>query len=326
MPLISTIDEIQQFVRITFPTGNGRLPNMAKTERKFLVPLIGKEIYNNLQEEYDNDNLGEGNKALLSYVQAALAPLAYWMELPFIHTQITDAGLVKMISADTQPVFKYDYNKALASLLESGMDALEELLLFLEENKEQYPLWTESKEYIKHRSYFIKNATEYNEIFALQRPRCAFIALQPAMRIVEDFYIEKTIGTSFSNSLREIITPSEAESQAICLIRKAIAYLTIKHAISTLSVKLTDSGFTVQVSDPDSADASRQSATNNDLAKLNSECEHIGNSYLLELRNFLNSKASGSIFPLYFNSDRYQSPNQQEAPGINSKLKSSFFL
>jgi hypothetical protein len=89
---------------------------------------------------------------------------------------------------------------------------------------------------------------------------------------------------------------------------------------------ITDAGFTIQVSDPDLNESSRQAAADPALERLRQEVEHIGQSYLVDLLSYLNEKASSTVFSTYFSSRFYTPPPTEPEPSLNSKLKSSFYF
>lgn len=324
MPLIKTIPEIKKYVRVNFANNTASLPNMDKAERKFIIPVIGQALFDQLQDQYNNNNLSSENQKLLPRVQSALAPLAYWLELPFINAQITDAGLRKPGTDNLQPVFKHDFYSILAALSDSGMDELEALIAFLEANSGNYPLWTSSPAYDAYRMFFVRNGTDFSGIYTLKHPRRCWMNMASIMQLVEGVYIEKSIGATFAAELRGLTNPDEQQKAAIALIKKAVVYLTIKHAVSQRTARLTDAGFTIQVADSDAADPSRQAAADPVLIRLQLETEHIGQSFLRDLTDYLNKTASPTVFSTYYNSPLYVAPSTEPECSINSELKSSF--
>jgi len=325
MALIKTISEVKKYVRINYANAASSLPNMDRAERKYILPLLGRTLYEEVVAQYDASSTDEDFLKLLNKVQAALAPLAYWMELPLINTQITDIGLVKTSSADKQPVFKHDFYKVLQVLADQGMDELEELLAYLEENKAEWPTWVTGTGYADYTRFLIRTGKEFSDIFTLTHPRRCFLALSPSIRMVEDKYFCGGIGTLFFEEIKNKSTPSSEETTLLYLLKKAEVYLTIRHAVATLSVSLSDTGFTVQAADPDLADPNRAAADSAAMSKLQQEAEQLGMSYLADAIAYLNANATATIFPLYFSSSFYKNPNEQRPP-LNSQLKSTYTL
>src|SRR5688500_2199448 len=103
MALIKTIPEVQSYVRVNFANANSSLPNMDEAEEKYIAPLIGRAVYDDVVTKYDAGDTSDEFKALLTRIQAAVAPLAYYLELPLINTQITDIGLMKSGTPQMQP-------------------------------------------------------------------------------------------------------------------------------------------------------------------------------------------------------------------------------
>lgn len=325
MTLIKTIPEVIQFVRVNFANSESSLPNMERAERKYLVPVLGQAFYDEVVTKYNGQDASEPFKKVLPYIQAALAPLAYYLELPLINTQITDIGLQKTGTGQMQPVFKHDFYKVLQALLDQGMDALEELLAFLEENKTDYPAWASSDAYKDFRRFLIRTGQDYSSIYPLLHPRRCYLMLRPIMDIVQEKYVAASIGAAFFAELLAKDAPSDMEVAVITVLKKAIAYLTIHHATGSLAVRITEAGFTVQAADSELADPNRVAADAQNMRWAAEAAEKTGFTFLVAARKFLNDNATASVFATYFNSPYYQNPAIVKEP-LNSQLKSSFVL
>lgn len=323
--LFKTPIEVREFVRVDFPSGKETaLPGMQKAENRFIVPILGEELYGDLVSRYTNADIDDVYKPLLRAVQAAVAPLAYWLDLPFINTRITENGLRKLATDTQQPVFKWDYEKIREALEDSGMEALENLICFLETHMDQFPQWETSDAYRSYTRFFIRSGAAFSAVYPLVNPRLCFLSLASIMSMVEDMYINKTIGPAFADYLKGIRAPSNEEVTAIGLIKKAAANLTIYHAAARMSVRLTKDGFSIPLSDS-SVGQNNQSADTGVLERLRSEVQHIGHSYLKQVSAYLNQHAGSTVFTIYYESEFYEAPGQQ-AVDINASLRSTFFM
>lgn len=325
MALIKTIQEVKEHVRVNFANGNSSLPNMDRAERKFILPLIGKDLYEEVNNQYQGGAPSDPIKELLKRIQAAIAPLAYYLELPLINTQITDIGLQKSVTAQLQPVFKHDFYKVMATLHDQGMDELEVLLEFLEENKGDYPAWISSAAYTEYRRLLVKTGKEFSDIYTLVHPRRCYLLLRPTVATVQEKYLAATVGAEFLAELVNKAAPTEEEKHVIELLKKALVFLTVLQSTGLLAVRLTEAGFTVQSSDAELGDPSRMAADAQSLRWLADNTEKTGNSYLTAASRYLNEKASPTVFATYHASGLYRDPATPQTP-LNSQLKSSFSL
>ncbi|MDR6565458.1 head-tail connector protein [Chitinophaga ginsengisegetis] len=323
MALLRTIPEVKQWLRVDFSDRDEiALPNIAKAEKRYIIPVLGKELYQQLADQYNTDSLTEANKTLLDYVQAALTPLAYLLELPLINTRITDNGLRKQGSPES-PVFKWDYQEIKQTLEDSGMEATDNLLEFLEAHSDDYPEWKTSTAHEAYTRYFIKTGREFSNYYQLLHPRAIFMYLLPVISTVEDLYINASIGEGFAAYLKGLTAPTALEEKVLRLVKTAICHFAVFQACSRMGVSFTNLGFTVLLSDPETYKGNQQTAEVKRLEMMRSHVEQIGQKYLSDLQALLNKNATPVVFPLYYNSSHYVNPNEIEVP--DNETYNSFF-
>lgn len=315
--IITNKETVLEYVRINFINDNSSLPDFERAAQRYLVPIIGQDLYDALADDFESD------PPLLAKCRAVVAPLAYLMDLPIIHAQITDSGLKTASTENLQAAHRWEYNKIEEHLADKGAFAIEDLLKYLFANEAANLLWTDSEEYAEATSLIFKTAGEFNKYFRVYQPYRTFWALRAMILEAEDQYISSTIGEDFFTELKELDVPDANEKKAITLLKKATAQLAIVKAIEKLSVIITEKGFTVQLTagNADAANAGDASAKDNQLSLLYSSCEKDGNNYLVKLQEFLNATASAALFTTYFNSEFYTAPPDEEPESRNANSK-----
>lgn len=330
--LINNKETVRLYVRINYINDISSLPDFQLAAEKYLIPIIGQALYDDLlaqviafevpaegEEPVDIDDVD-----LVGKCRAVIAPLGYLMELATIHTQITDSGLRTASTETLQAAHRWEYNKVEEHLIEKGSFAIESLLKYLFKEKDDYTDWTDSDEYKDLSSIIFQIASEFNKYFRVQHPYRVWWELRPLIREVEDFYIIPTIGEDFYTELKEDADPGADEIKAIELIKKAVAQLTIVKAIEKLSVRITPNGFTILISagNSDAANSGDHPQRDPQLSLLYESCERSGSAYLLQLQEYLNSKASDSVFQSYYESDKYEAPSTEPevSPNANRKI------
>jgi hypothetical protein len=302
--LITDKDTVRLYVDINFINDNTSLPNFELVAQRFLVPIIGQDLYDVFSAAPDDD------PELRDRSRAVIAPLGYLIKLPTIQTQITDSGL-KTVNTDTlQAAHRWEYNEVKEKLADDGAYAMEVLLKFLFDNKDDYPEWTGSQEYEELNSLIFQTATDFDKYFKTPLPHRLFWELRPLIREVQDFYVNSAIGEDFFDSLKDEASPSDEEKKAIEMIKKSVAQLTIVKSIEKMGVKITPKGFVVLISadNSDAANSGDIASRDPQLSLLYDSCERSGDAYLLQLKEYLNNNASASIFTEYFESDYYEVP------------------
>lgn len=312
---------VKEFVRINFINSTSSFPNWEVAEQRHLLPLIGDDLYELLAEiKTAGEAADDLDKELLKKVRAVIAPLAYALDMAFIQSQLTDTGLRTVSTENMQAAHRWEYNEVKDSLTEAGAFAMEALLKFLFKNKNDYPEWTGSEEFKALDALIFQSAADFANYFPISQPYRLFWDFRPLIKEVQDFYIISAIGEEFFTELLQEETPDDDETAARILIKKAVAQYTIVKAIEKRSAIIGTQGFTVKVLGPgsDSVDADKQDASDNRLSLLYQSCERAGDSYLLQLKEFLNKKASALLFATYFESDKYEAPaTEVENPNDN---------
>lgn len=309
---------VKEFVRISFINSLSSLPNWEVAEQRYLLPLIGDAMYDKLVAIAADNGASDQDRDLLKKARAVIAPLAYLVELPLIHTQLTDAGLRVVETNNMVAAHRWEFNKVEEFLTESGAFAIETLLKFLFKNKADYAEWTSSDEYSELNELIFDTATDFDKCFKTASPFRIFWDFKPLIKEVQDLYINPLIGEDFFIELRDNEAPSTEEKKAIDLIKNAVAQYTIVKAVEKYSVKITTKGFSILLAaansdsvnaGDDPAASSRTGASTQALSLLYDSCQNTGDAYALKLKEYLNQNASAELFTTFFNSDLYVAPD-----------------
>jgi hypothetical protein len=303
MPLINSINTFKKFVRIAFTSSseNG-LPNMETADRKYLLPILGDTLYAALVAEVAGTIT---HIALVNICRSYVAPMAMIDELATRQVIITDSGIKKTTSQDQENIFRWEYEKLQQSLQEQAAEALNDLweYLFINANSLSWSSPITDKT-------IIKTAAEFKMYYlSLQHSARNFAVMQPLMLSVQDMYFKKTIGATFFNELLNAAAPDDDQKEAIDLLKKAAAHLSIARACQILPVSISSQGFTVMMhTTTETTEPGRASVGTTEMSSFRAALEDIGLSYLNDLKVLLNKKASDTVFTTYFNSSNYSDP------------------
>jgi len=307
MPLFKQIAQIAKYIPISNTITNAQLPQQNTAEAEFIIPVLGQDLFEAMQTEANS--IPGSPSALLQKVWAALAFFVYYKNAPYLYTRITESGFKHVTNENVQGAYKHQYYDVQNHMLADGYLALEQLFVFLLENKDDYPLWTGSEAYTRLNKNLIKTGTQFTRLYNIYQPNRTFNALQPIMQEVEDMYIVPSIGRAFFEYLRDAPTPTDAEKEVIDLLRKSIANFTIARAVTKLSITIMPEGVTVmQMAGIDSPVTGSANAPQPDKRMVQQDAERDGNAYLLRAVEYLNAYASVSVFPLFFASALYVNP------------------
>ena len=330
--LFKTIDEIKVFCPMIASSEFGNFsPFIDQAERDFILPYIGSEQYNALVTAYNNDEEGSGDditaeqQALLEKIQAALAFYMEYLWIPSGQVSIGDGGIRVAYTDTMKPAFAWQIKDLRREVIRQAGSAMDALLEFLEQNKDDYPLWTDSDVYPDSKSTFIVSAKEFTKYYApLASSRLNYLAVLPTMKRVEEFVIQSELGVEFYAELKEQFIDDDltpANELVVTYIKKALAPLTISQAVRDLTASVDERGILMfnSTSATDVVDA-KLPAIDTVISKIEFGCEKDGRSYIQLLKNFL--KANITDYPTYSESTAYDSSttNQTFTSGADDSI------
>lgn len=320
MPLITTIQQVKQVLKISNLNTSSTLPDIESAEEKYIIPKIGKTLYNELLTAYEANTLTTIQAKLLLKVQKPLAAFAYFDGLATQHAIITDTG-VRKIATDAMPTaYRWEFDEVKDSLANMGHQGMESMLQFLEDNSVSFPSWTASDAYAIRNKFLIKTALDFMDQYRIDQPHRTYSSLLGVMADVEDLYIKPTIGEAFFAELKADPAPNTDEKLVIATLKKSIAHLCIHHSLEKSLVKISEAGVTVYDRYADRGGSTAAQPTNDQIQFVLNATKRDGHSYLVKAKSYLDEKASVSLFSTYFASTFYTAPKDYEDPNKNRKI------
>jgi hypothetical protein len=226
------------------------LPNFSQAEYKYLVPLIGLPLYEDIHTKYNTDPVGltalsVEEKSLLAKLQAVVVSAAFLDELPRQTAKITDNGLRTARTSEMDRVYGWEYKEFKSGLTDIYYDSIEVLLNWLYDNKANFSLWTNNDAYKKFTGLLIKNGTEFNELYRLYQPMRSYWMLRNVLFDVQDNYHRIGLGDALLKYFLDLTSPAEKEKLILAALKKAMAFFTIYRACLQYAVRFSDAGFTI---------------------------------------------------------------------------------
>lgn len=306
------------------------LPAVAQAERKHLLPLLGRAQYDELHAAYQAGSLNPAQAELLALVQVALANLAYAPYVTVAQLQIDDQGIRIASDQNNKTAFQWQINDLKDYLLETGYEALDQALAYLDEHKAEFPTWAASEAYAANKQQLLNSAAEFDRYYRINASRRTFLALVPIMQRQEVLNLEPLLSSAFCAALRaEIQTGqvSAATEAVLRLLHPALAHLTMAQAIGELSFSINGPALELQVYRPDNANSKESDPGLTALLALKrDQALENGREYLRQLLAFLNAQASATVYPEFFKSAAYTAPvtATSEQPPVRRRIYSAF--
>ncbi|KAA6336228.1 hypothetical protein EZS27_015614 [termite gut metagenome] len=168
----------------------------------FLVSLLGESMTNRLQEIYDSENRSEREEKLLFLAQRANANLAFWYEFDEINLRITDSGFQRQDTESFKSLFKYQEDHLKQNFKNTGFNALDNLLAFLEKETEVFPEYLQSPAYILFKESIVRNTEEVNGTYFINNSRIVFLRLRTHFDFAEKTFLCPALGDKLYEELK----------------------------------------------------------------------------------------------------------------------------
>lgn len=293
---------LRKYVKMSFTTSAvNSMPDLESAERDYLLPIVGTDVYQDLlQQVADNNILWP---ALLTLCRAAIAPLAVWADLPFMQASIEDGGIKTTFSDHKQAAHQWEYKEIEQALINKGSKILDQLIEHLLIHGAGYG-WVNADT----TASFFRTGSDFSKYAPIHQANLTFQQLKPLIAEVEDHFIRAAIGNDFFEELRDKQAFTQQEKYAYTLIKKATAQYTIVRAAERLPVKITPYGLLATIENASRETRPATPAAGDQMALLLQSAQREGDSYHVQLKNFLNLNASATLFTTYFTSSYYSAP------------------
>lgn len=293
----NSIDEIREFLPISTGVEFSRLkPHLQMTEQNFIRPLLGIKLASELDQVPGVQSLSGAHSQLLSLIRSAEIHLVYWLGYDVLNAYISDGGFRRIETDKVKGLFKYQEDNLKEYFKLTGFNNLDICLEFIEENLADLPSFKDSLTWQSIRNSFIKDTRVLNSIYFINNSRLVFLRLQPYFNIIEDLQIKPVLGldnynTVKSGMLKEV--PEERVVNILPFIRKSIAFLSVSMLMEESGADLTDKGLYFEGKTSNSvSDQIKQPAETERVSALVKRSKGLGESYLVQLKEYLLSNSS----------------------------------
>jgi hypothetical protein len=247
MALTKTLAEIQEVLPklVSSQSDFSILNNFDRIENKYIIPLIGRTLYDALQAAYDDETLDAEEIKLVKHIRLVTGAYSFYDELGQQLLTFSDNGLKKIVQGGNDRIYHWEIKETKNGLLKSAYDGIEVLLNYLFDQKDLYPDWTASDQYKKISGLLVRTGTELANCYSVFQPQRCYFLMRGQMETAQLLAIQEDIGEDLLVYLRDKETPHAEEIKCIDLLKKALSLYTIQKACISFSVDFSDSGFTI---------------------------------------------------------------------------------
>lgn len=225
--ILSNNTDLQKYISIadsfTFETFE---PYIIKAINSYIKKYVGN-LHIVLENEFTDQALEgyEIKNEAREHLRSAIANFGYFQFTPYNSVMMDSAGMGNLVNENRKNIEWWQLNDIRRELLRSGHESMDLLLTILEANPEVFEEWTtEFGE--KNKELLVHNTTEFQKCYNIFDSRQTFLSLVPAIRQVEDQYINTFIGADLLAVLK-----TDAVTENILKLKnylqKAVVHFTI---------------------------------------------------------------------------------------------------
>ncbi len=221
--------------------------DLSRAVRRHIQPLLGREFLSEIYEAYKDGTNEEHIIELIEYINAASAPLALWMHSKKGGVTFDSSGIYKRKNENRWNLSDTEQQRLEESYLSDGIDALDDLLNYLEDSLTDFPTYADAPERKSERLSLVPSASVVLDVFDILCPRITYHAMREGLRYMERMRVKPLLQDYYTTLIST--DPAEGSFDHTCLLhaRRAVIYLGTSRALMTRGVTLTTEGLRVMM-------------------------------------------------------------------------------
>lgn len=154
-----TVEKLKQIIPISKNIDNNIIqPQIAVAQVKYIKPILGKYLYDDIAAKYASQTLSGAELTLIVHIQNCLAFYITDNALPYLSFAITEKGIQQQNGVNSQPGDTQSSTTSLNYMrneIRNNAEFYGDILRdYLDDNKESFPLYTQSGNDPKTQSNF----------------------------------------------------------------------------------------------------------------------------------------------------------------------------
>jgi hypothetical protein len=207
--IFSNTADLQQYVTVNDRFNFERFqPYVTKAVNSFTNRYVGKLHVELEQAESGEDSIK--NEAR-EHLKAALANFAMFLYLPYMQVQMESTGINVAENANRKNAEWWQVNDIRRDYLRAGHEAMDLLLEVLEKNSELFTDYATNYS-SQYKELLVKNADEFDRWYNIFRSRQTYLAIVPAMRMIETQIFKNSIADDFLKDLKSF-NPDDSHTE-----------------------------------------------------------------------------------------------------------------
>lgn len=317
--LFTTVKEIQNHYPFqdTFEFKD-LLSTLKLVERLYILPDIDITTWATLLTKIDDAAAAEGVFPIQQWadladrVGFAVAHLTALEHMDKSNVIYSAAGLLVAKTEGAVPASEQRAHALKFTLLRQSQIGLDQVLEHLEANLAIFTDWATSSQRGDISKLIIRSAAEFSKSYSINDNRWIFRRLMPVQEKIIDNQVKGKLGAEFVEAyIANLHTGTLSADNKLIQKRlnRAIAYTTMAEAAGILQMVFGPNGIAIFDSFHQPEGSRRQADDISRIQLLRDIASDSGREEFRQLQIFLDTNASATRYPEYFNSENYSPPD-----------------
>lgn len=293
MPIQFTLAKLQKHVPVASTFSVDKIEEkIKKAERK----LMHKYLSENAYEAFISDP--SYPDSLVTMIENAVYCYAFYLHLPYMKVRLSNSGASQTKTNSEGPARPEDIEDLRTSCFNDAHDALEDILVYLEENQNfaPYAIWKNSSAYTVFNQFFVKTTTQFQRYCNIENSRRLFLGIIPQIQFIEDNVFRPVLTDTLFNKLKTVPLTGKYLLLLNNYLIPAEVFLSMAQSVVPLSLIIgKEQTFLLFENTTANPQKGYKSATN--LEAFKNQLETQGNTYLQNALNYI--KANITDFAEY---------------------------
>ncbi|WP_394991521.1 DUF6712 family protein [Emticicia sp.] len=282
----NNIAEFQACVPVSVDFSLNRVMNsILSIGLRWVKPAIGATLYNDLDTKYNANTLSPTELTAVKLIQMTIANLVIGQDLPLLGSVIDDAGVYMNKSAEKWVLGDAQLAKAEDRYWERGIDGLEDLVSFLNENASSSVLvgYYNSIQQGLTKELLVGTAEVFGVYYQIWRNALTFWALKAHLLSVQRGIIANTLADAFTS----VVTPGNdvKKLKLLGMVQEAMVYLSMAQGLKLRKIKISRDAVTVLMEQYEVR--AMQTPALNDILVAARSFEEMGLAKLMQIEDYL---------------------------------------
>lgn len=286
--LVTTDTELDSYATQPGMDINLLKPYLEMAEKRYLQKVLGKEQFTDLETAYQNSiketpvALDQEDIDLLHYCRQVIVPLSFYLGADNIDVSVDSTGIRRSENENKKTAYQYQKNDFLKNQFNLGLERMDNLYGFLEENIDDYPLYAASEIRAGLNKLLIRSLADFERQVSIRESFWLFLHLRDIMEDVELTRVIPNMGEHYETIKSKIDSDQNLtadETEILTYAKKTIANLSLNEVVNRLPVQLDSDGALMVFAENTKTINAKLPADDQKLNRLKEQYLNTGNNY-----------------------------------------------